>query len=374
MLIDFPTLGILSTLPAELRNRIYKSCLNFNEHREGHLAFCHHSISYPQRREPNRTSLLTVSRRIHYEAIICLYQVNEWVFWVEKETEDPKNKSIMGRLGYSIHFAHKRLFDELKDDAWFDKIPTNMIPYLQHVTLNVGSLDGIREYDIVPTRRQTTVGPERATFTPLLTKVKEVCEILRRCNNLRSFNWGIRSLERTPKSIEVAMDPIISLRGIKNVNVLVSSVHDDCWVDWRMNRFYVQYLKLIMSLPEDSVTPAYAGDAKELELVVDKIFTKVGARWLGDGTFESGNSGSEDEEDEDNEDEEDNDEDGWFGANPFDLVEHLFPGVPFPLPGLWSSEYATSSEQESDDDGYDSEGDNDDDEESMPYLVPCDHC
>jgi hypothetical protein len=156
------------------------------------------------------------------------------------------------------------------------------------------------------------------------------------------------------------MTPVRNLRSIKDANAIATSMQEDSWVDWKINSYYEQYLKRIMAMPERTIAPAFSGDAKELELGEDKTFTEVKARWLDDNL----GSGSEDDEGEED------DGDGWFGADPFNLAEHLFPNGPFPFPGMWNSEYDTDSEHESYDDDYDSDSDSD---ENMPDLVSSDH-
>lgn len=241
-----------------------------------------------------------------------MYQVNEWSIWVEKATGGPETHSIMGRLGFAIYFAHIRIFRERGEDAWFD-LPKNMVPYLQHVILSVGNVRGIREDDIIPTMRQSISGPERQTFTPLLVKVKEACELLGRCNKLQYLKWTIRSIEEKPASIDMVIDPFRYLRGIKEVNPAILSVQDDQWVDWKVNTHYGLYLSRIMGMSKDSVAPPYLGDAKELELVEDKIFKFIGARWLGGDNYEYDDS-------DDDDDDEDAYGGGFFNPTPLDML------------------------------------------------------
>lgn len=182
-----------------------------------------------------RTSLLRVSRRIHDEAIICMYQVNEFGFWVEKDVRSSsrKNTSIMGRPGYWIYFGHNTIYQERLDESFFEP-PKEMIRHLQNVALNIGTQGGLREFDIVPAKRQTTLGPERPTFRPLLNKVEEVCRVLKECKNIHVLRLSIRSVEKMPGNIEQVLDPVRKLRGIKRTHPVVYAMQEDQWVDWKL--------------------------------------------------------------------------------------------------------------------------------------------
>jgi hypothetical protein len=230
---------------------------------------------------------------VHAEAIICLYQVNEFGFWIEKD--DPRNhenRSIMGRWGYKIYFGHSQIYQERLDESFFD-IPRDMVQYLQQVVLNIGTQGGLREFDIVPTKRQTTLGPERPSFQPLLSKVEGVCGLLKKCKNIHLLRLSIRSIEKTPGSIEMVMDPIRKLRGIKKTHAVVFAMQEDKWVDWNLKGSYGRYMSRILEMPKGGVAPKYVGDEKEPDQSEDDIFDMIGGRWLGGRRFEYEEDGSE---------------------------------------------------------------------------------
>jgi hypothetical protein len=240
-----------------------------------------------------------------------------------------------------------------------------MLKYMQRVTLNVGILTGIREYDIVTTARQTVLGPERPTFVPLLDKVREVCWLLKMCRNIRMFRMSIRSVEKTPGSIEMVLDPLRQLRGIKKTNPVVSSLQDNPWMDWNLKTSYALYLDMIMSMPESEIPPAYVKDEKEPE---EGIFETVGGTWLGGKKFRfPGDSDNDDyDDDEDMEwDDDDNDEyDDMFDEMFHYDLDHSMMG------------YGCNDEreEEEEDEGDEVEGEDDweeyeGDDDEMPDLV-----
>lgn len=394
-MLTLSPVGALFILPFELRDRIYKLALNFNESRNN-IPGCH-SVGCCNFEPIPRTALLRVSRRIHDEAKVSMYQVNEFTFWVSRDTlARPKNRSIMGRAGYTILFGHNQIYAESLSGRWFD-IPMDMLPYLQNVGLHIGTAEGVREYDVVPTERQTTSGPERPTFIPLLTNVENACELLKKCKNIHKFQLCVRSIEKTPGNVQLILDILSKLRGIKGVHVRVSSMHEGHWVDWKLNPSYEQYLHDILGMPEGAVAPKYVDTAKESDDDEDKIFKKIGGYWMGGDEYDIPEQGSEDEENDDEEDEFNHPGmfmDPW--AVPFDYDEYdemeenhflppfhpLFPGIPppFPLPhpptGDWfendemDSDPDEDTEHSEDDEDIESSEDDEDDDDAMPGLIP----
>jgi len=190
------------------------------------------------------------------------------------------------------------MFQELSvvtDDSFFE-IPPDMTRYLQNVVLNIGTLVGLTESDIVPSKKQTRCGPERPTFAPLVSVVEEVCEMLQRCYSVHRLRLSVRSIEKTPGSIEKVMNPIRQLREIKRTNPTIYSMKDDNWVDWNLKGSYGRYLNRILGMPSGCEAPKYVGDEKDPNQSEDNIFDKIGGRWVGGRTFAyHDDSGSESE-------------------------------------------------------------------------------
>lgn len=160
-----------------------------------------------------------------------------------------------------------------------------MARYLQHVVLNIGTLVGLTESDIVPSKKQTRCGPERPMFAPLVSVVEEVCGMLQRCYSIHRLRLSVRSIEKTPGSIEKVMDPIKQLREIKSAIPTIYSMQDGNWVDWTLKGSYGRYLNRILSMPLGCEAPKYVDDEKEPNQSEDNIFDKVGGRWMGGRTF-----------------------------------------------------------------------------------------
>jgi hypothetical protein len=306
------TTGTLSLLPREVRDKIYSFVFDFTTPRSPRELPPPFSMSCKDKPHPARTSLLLASRRIHSEAQIVLYQVNEFGIWIDYDYQSNRdNKSIMGRPGYRVDFGLQEGNKEMQEDCFFKEPPKmEMLRHMQLIHLQVGTHGGIRECDIVPTKRQTVSGPERPTYRSLVEVVGEICEKLKECHQIHVLRVSIRSIEKTPGSVERVMDPIRSLRRIKQTNTVVFAMQEDQWVDWNMKGSYGRYMNKIMAMPEGTVAPRYVGDEKEPNQNEKKIFDMVGGKWLGGRSFAMPMPDEEDDDDID-EDEDVDDEHVW---------------------------------------------------------------
>ncbi|KAE8446316.1 hypothetical protein EG329_012063 [Mollisiaceae sp. DMI_Dod_QoI] len=308
-----PDLGTLSALPFELRERIYGLALDFDEalspmeinpslKEPPFEPHCHHPdciCALPgKNKSPFKISLLLVSKAIYTEARLVLFRVNE--FKIEVDQDPPArgtslanpNISIMGLPGWSMSFsqgfgAHKSVFSRLQTAA-LDR--DNIWPELRFIHVNVGSGQGfpgggVKEYDILPWKRQTRSGPERPSFMPLLKVVNDVCELLKKCKQLHILRITLRSIEKTPGSIEMVLDPLRQLRGVKKTSTVCMGMQDDMWVDWNLKGSYGRYLSKILALPEGVQAPKYVGDEIEPNQSDKEIFDTIGGRWCGGRIF-----------------------------------------------------------------------------------------
>ena len=217
----------------------------------------------------------------------------------------------MGRPGYKYRFGLCE-YGKDREQGIIEPIPWDMLPYVQRIFLSAGAGaqegSGIRESDIVPCKSQTRLGPERPGFRSLLSVVEEVCGVLRMCRKIHLLRVSLRSVERTPGSMEMVLAPIRKLRTIGRTHLTVYSMQKDRWVDWNLKGSYGRYLNRVMALPEGTEAPRYVGDEREPGQSEDGIFDMIWGRWMGEKTFEY----PEDEFDEDDqEDEEMEDDEAW---------------------------------------------------------------
>ena len=234
-----------------------------------------------------RTSLLLASRRIHSEAQIVLYQVNEIGICIDYDYESNRdNISIMGRPGYRAAFGLPGRYTKRERDDFFKNSPTmEMFRHMQLIHLQVGAYGGITEDDIVPAKRQRVSGPERPAYRSLVEVVKDVCGKLKECHQIHVLRVSVRSIESKPGSVEKVMDPIRSLRRIRRTTPVVFAMQDDKWVDWNLKGSYGRYMNKIMALPEGTTAPKYVGDEQEPNQNDRNIFDTVGGKWLGGTSF-----------------------------------------------------------------------------------------
>jgi hypothetical protein len=232
-----------------------------------------------------RASLLRASRRIHDEARIILYRVNEFLLFLGFDYNNPANHSIMSRPGFRVMFARHDPTKMGQNQDYYEvckiqrcyELPRNMVKYMQRVTLNMGcSLGGIAEDDIVPFKKQTLLGPQRPTFRTLLMALEDVCTLLRGCTNLRFLKICIRSVESTPGSMQQLIEPLKAMRGIQESSLSACGFLDDRWVDWSMKTSYCRYLQRVMALPEGTEAPKYVGDGEEPVQDENDIFNMNG--------------------------------------------------------------------------------------------------
>lgn len=294
--------GALSVLPRELRDRIYSLALDFNIDRTLESSFCSEPI-----RHDHRLGILMVSKRIHGEAKIAFFQTNEFVFLVDHAClKSRENRSVMGEPGFTLQIGHNDIYHSKEGrNASIEKIPYDMIPHMQNVHVTVGGFKGLRESDIVGFEHQSVYGPERPTYVPLMMLVHEVCALLRSCHQLHMLRISIRSIEDTPGSIEIVMDPIRKLRRIKRTRMVVWSMQEDRWVDWNLRGSYGRYVDRILALPESVEAPTYVGDEKEPNISEDSIFDIIGATWMGGTTFVYPDDSDDEFDDDDDGDYED---------------------------------------------------------------------
>ncbi|CZR56224.1 uncharacterized protein PAC_06112 [Phialocephala subalpina] len=325
-----PDLGTLSTLPLELRERVYGLVLDFNEPPPeieinpnldeppydpySHAPGCTCHSSNTKAKPEHKLSLLLVSKVIHNESRLVLFRVNEWKIEVDDDSEgmmkkNEPNISIMGKPGWSMQFAHAfggrgNVFSPLQTAA-LDR--DNIWSELRFVHVSVGSGagyagGGIREYDILPYKRQTKSGPERPSFVPLLKVMDNVCELLKGCRQLHCLRITLRSIEKTPGSIEKVLHPLRQLRGVKKTSAVCMGMQDDMWVDWNLKGSYGRYLNKILGMPVGAKAPRYIGDEKEPNQSDKEIFDMIGARWCGGKIFAYPDSDEDEDDDIDDDD------------------------------------------------------------------------
>jgi hypothetical protein len=167
--------GNFSFIPREIRDRVYAYALDFNNYMKG-VPLCH-----KHKPESPGASLLRVSKAIHAESIVALYQVNEFAIWISYDPlgRENGNHSIMNRPGFVMGFGHNDGGMGKPLIATIFKLPHGMAKYLQRVHLQVGTLEGIMERDISHVHRCIS-GPERPTYRSLIQVVEDACDLLKR--------------------------------------------------------------------------------------------------------------------------------------------------------------------------------------------------
>lgn len=256
-----------------------------------------------------RSGILRASRRIYEEAIIALYSNNEFTIYIDDSLERP-NVSVMGRSGFKLQLGPScKEMDDIQF-CMIDPLPAaEFLRRIQKLHLSIGSLHGIREFDINPTTNQRVAGPERPSFRPLVKTIEEACVIINGCDSIHLLRVSIRSLQKQPGDTELVMAPILALRGIRQTKATIFSLHTDLWVDWNLRPSYGNYMSQVMALPEGAVAPKYVEDPEEDIEAVGRIFALVGGRYLGEGKF-AFDSDEENEIDDDDLQE-------WYEGYPF---------------------------------------------------------
>ncbi|KUJ23755.1 uncharacterized protein LY89DRAFT_1956 [Mollisia scopiformis] len=394
--------GTLSTLPIELRERIYGLVVDLNEPIpvDSDLAnpsdpYAHHpnctcSRSVTKKKSPPKLGLLLVSKAIHNETRIVLFRVNDWNIEVEDDNDgsfikSEPNVSIMGRSGWMMQFSH----GSMRSKSEFTPLQTaaldrdNMWAELRSVHVSVGAPrayggGGIREYDILPWKRQTRPGPERPSFVPLLKVIDNICDLLGNCRQLHMLRISIRSIEKIPGSIELVLHPFRQLRRVKKTSVVCMGIQDDMWVDWNLKGSYGRYLDKILGMPDGAKAPKYVGDKKEPKQNDKEIFDMIGARWCGGDivAYPTRDDGDEDEPDDDDDEQGSMNDDEMAEFEAF--LDHM--GMPGPMMGALGIGWGTDSEEEDDEDdseedfsdedgSEEDEEDEDDSDDEIPAFV-----
>jgi hypothetical protein len=261
-------------------------------------------------------SLLCTSRSIHSEVEIVLYQINEFSIWIDYDFDNKQNISIMGRPGYRVDFGLQHRSEGHTQEIRCMKQPPKMemLMCMQLMHLQVGVIKGIREYDIMPVKGQTVSGPERPTYRSLVEVVQQLCGMLQKCHQIHLLRVSLRSIERTPGSIEKVMDPIRNLRGIKHTIPVVFSMRHGRWIDWNLKGSYGRYMNKIMAMPHGAAAPKYVGDEQEPNQDERNIFDMVGGMWMGGRSFAMPDKTDDDYIDDEDEEDEMNEldaEDAW---------------------------------------------------------------
>jgi hypothetical protein len=132
-----------------------------------------------------------------------------------------------------------------------------MARYLQDVKLQVGSMTGINEVDIMPTTDQTRLGPERPAFRTVIHRVQEACKLLMECDKINELHINVFSNEPLPGSFGQVMEPISQLRGIDNVKFNAYQMGPAITDAWRVKDSYMDYIEEITSWPKGTKTPRY---------------------------------------------------------------------------------------------------------------------
>ena len=203
------------------------------------------------------------------------------IYWVARRIY-----RLWGGPGYRVDFGLQYGCNTTREECFMNRPPkAEILRHMQWTHLQIGTQGGIRECDIVPHKRQTVLGPERPTYKNLVGIVEQMCDIFKVCHQIHCLRISVRSIEKTPGSIEKVMDPIQRLRGIKKSCPVVFAMQEDHWVDWNLKGSYGRYLNEIMALPEGTDIPKYVGDEKEPKQNDKNIFDMVGGKWLGGKTF-----------------------------------------------------------------------------------------
>jgi hypothetical protein len=281
--------GTLSLLPREIRDKVYTNVLDFAAPQRRAETRSPSSLPQPEFKAPLlrttllRTALLQTSKYIHAEAEIVLYQVNEFGIWIDYDYNDNKdNRSIMARWEYRVDYGLQVDYLKYQEDCFMKKPPKKeILRHMQWMHLQIGTHCGIKEYDIVPTKRQTLSGPERPTYKSLAHTVEEICEELKACHQIHCLRVSLRSVEETPGSIGKVMEPLQRLRGIKKTNAVVAAMREDRYVEWHLRASYRQYMNDIMTLAEGTEAPKYVHDENDPDQSENSIFEKVGMVWGG---------------------------------------------------------------------------------------------
>lgn len=294
-----------------------------------------------------------------------------------------------------------------RDDMW---------AHLRYIHLSVGSGRGapgmgITEYDILPWKRQTKLGPERPSFVPLLEVMENVKKVLEHCAQIHFLKISIRGVGKSPGSMEMVIAPLRELRGVKRSDVVVLGMQDDFWVDWCLKGSYCRYLTTIMAMPTGTEAPPYDASLYSRRQTEsdpsqekteeqkfeeeDSIFGYINKRWTGARSFgfpinEDGIPLEDlsDEYDDDEEDWEDDEEDEDEMLEFDEFMEYMGLGDGHPMmfgpggpPGMFGED--DEDEDEWDEDEDDDEDDDDDDSEEedsdedstddeMPGLIGAD--
>jgi hypothetical protein len=165
--------------------------------------------------------------------------------------------------GYLMNITHSDS-RQARPGMYRMDLPRNMLKYMQTVYVQIGTLYGIDEIDVVPTKFQTLSGPQRPAYRTLIDKVEEVCELLRSCHKIHKLTINVQSNENEPGSIEKVLEPIKRLRGIQGTKVDVFAC-DPSWESeiWAMRQSYERYLEKIIAMPEGTEAPKYVPDVGE---------------------------------------------------------------------------------------------------------------
>ncbi|KAH8598338.1 hypothetical protein B0O99DRAFT_684373 [Bisporella sp. PMI_857] len=344
-----PDLGTLALLPREIRDRIYSYVLNLDTTPK---CYCEVHGTHNDHEQP--IAILLTSCRIYSEALPCLYQTNDFGIWIDyDEAHFCCNKSIMQKLGYKLTFGLMPKGPRMPQH--FD-IPQSMIKHLQSLSLYVGTIGGITEYDIVPTKRQTISGPERPSYIPLLKAVNQACQLLEGCLSIHQLKVVVAAMSKNPGSIEMVMDPIGKLRGVKKCVIGIYSMQPDQWLDWELKKSYRVYMAQIMGMPKGAIAPSYIPDENNGQ-TEKGIFELVGCRSIpGIGNADRITDSSD----------YDSDVDDDFYGDDHDGFEEFLESM---VPGYYDDFEDMMSEDEDDEDTVEEDEFEGSDDGLMPDLV-----
>lgn len=258
------SLGALNLIPLEIRQEIYTHVLNFNrETIQNHSIYRTplppptKSITKPQ----TRTSLLQTSKAIYIEAMIVMFEENEWVLDIDYDTSSyPRNQcKELQQTGWRVALRHANI-DRAEPESYFLPAlpPSYLLARMKRVHVAVGISNGIgqdmledainhRNFPAAPNQRAYKLGHESECLAceemgwkSLFTAIGEAVDIINQCDSLQEFKLSIRGTHEQvwEKDIECVLGPFLKMRlgkenpALKNVEVEVFAHQGNGVLKW----------------------------------------------------------------------------------------------------------------------------------------------
>ncbi|KAH6672205.1 hypothetical protein B0J14DRAFT_655094 [Halenospora varia] len=249
------SLGALNLIPLEIRHQIYTHALNFNRSTiQNHSIYRTPLPTNPKsfiKNQP-RTSLLQTSRLVYSEAVIAMFEVNEWVLDIDYDSSSyPRNQcKELQQKGWRIAIRHANI-DRAEPESYFLPTlpPAYLLARMKSVHVAVGISNGIGQgediFDNAIDPWYYPAGPDHGAiklehegecvacegnrWKSLFTAIGEAVEILKICDSLQEFKLSVRGTyqEVFENDIECVLEPFLRMRlgkenpTLKNVEVEV---------------------------------------------------------------------------------------------------------------------------------------------------------